>query len=215
MILDKLGRKNGKHGLYSNPLYVVWRNMLDRCYNKKNISYKNYGGRGISVCDEWRKSVVPFHKWCVDNGWEKGLQLDRINNDGNYEPSNCRCVSPKENMRNRSSNRILEINGERKTLIEWAEQVGLKQDAIFRRLEDGWSVYDAVFKPKTRADISPQKLLKAIHVLRKGFHMDCAVEESGLSAATIRRNMVQKNGKWELRAKLKPLEQRFLNPKTT
>lgn len=90
------GKPYSKH-----PLYYTHNAMLYRCYNPKSTAYKNYGGRGIKVCDEWKNSRVSYVKWCLANGYKKGLQLDRINNDGNYEPSNCRFVTPKENSSNR------------------------------------------------------------------------------------------------------------------
>lgn len=81
---------NITHGQQGTKLYSVWRSMNDRCYNRKQISYDRYGGRGISVCKEWRESFIPFYEWAMKNGYDKNLSIDRINNDGNYEPSNCR-----------------------------------------------------------------------------------------------------------------------------
>jgi hypothetical protein len=89
-----------KHGYRYYPLYQVWVNMKKRCYNKDNKQYKDYGGRGIIVCDEWMNPKI-FIEWCLANGWEKGLQIDRRDNDGNYDPDNCRFVTPKENSLNR------------------------------------------------------------------------------------------------------------------
>jgi hypothetical protein len=82
-------------------LVNVWKAMKLRCYNKKQISYKNYGGRGIKVCKEWENNRSAFIKWALENGWHKGLQIDRENNDGNYEPKNCRFVTAKVNAQNR------------------------------------------------------------------------------------------------------------------
>lgn len=88
---------NKKHGFRHHPLYPVWLNIKTRCNNKNSTKYKDYGGRGISICDEWKNDFVSFHNWAIDNGWERGLQIDRINNDGNYEPSNCQWVTNLEN----------------------------------------------------------------------------------------------------------------------
>lgn len=96
------------HGLHSKPIYQVYRNMLTRCYNKNNHRYKWYGARGISVCDQWKKDCISFFKWAFENGYKRGLELDRIDNDGNYEPSNCRFVTHKENMNN--SREIISTN---------------------------------------------------------------------------------------------------------
>lgn len=89
------------HGLTYHPLYSVWLNMKNRCYNENVDSYKNYGGRGITMCKEWLGSFRTFYDWSIENGWQKGLEIDRRENNGPYEPSNCRYVTCKENARNR------------------------------------------------------------------------------------------------------------------
>jgi hypothetical protein len=88
--------KMTKHGLSYNPLYNIWKQIIQRCNNKKCKRYKDWGGRGITVCDEWRNDFMPFYNWAIANGWKKGLYIDRIDNDGNYEPSNCRWVTPRK-----------------------------------------------------------------------------------------------------------------------
>lgn len=89
------------HGLSAHPLYRVYLGIKNRCYLKTDKAYKYYGDRGILVCDEWKQSFVSFYNWCVDNGYKKGLDIDRRDNDGNYEPSNCRLVERKINTRNK------------------------------------------------------------------------------------------------------------------
>ena len=86
-----------KHGLGDKPERTVWRAIKSRCYNKKNVGYEGYGGRGISMCDEWLNSFDSFEAWLHSNGWSKGLQIDRIDNNGNYCPENCRIVTNLEN----------------------------------------------------------------------------------------------------------------------
>lgn len=88
------------HGKCNTDLYYVWHNMKVRCYNKNNYHYKWYGSRGISVCDDWRQDFQSFYKWAIAANWKKGLTIDRIDNNGNYEPSNCRFVTQKENVNN-------------------------------------------------------------------------------------------------------------------
>ena len=95
-----------KHGLSRTDLYYVWRNMINRCEWPGVHNYHRYGGRGIKVCDEWRRDFNAFAEWALANGYQKGLQIDRIDNDGDYEPSNCRFVTPAENNRNKSSRKL-------------------------------------------------------------------------------------------------------------
>lgn len=123
-----------KHGLSRHPLYANWFSMIDRCTNPKNEGYHRYGGRGISVCDEWASSFKKFIEWGMQNGYKKGLQLDRIDNNGNYSPENCRFVTVKENSKNRRNNLMYSYKGETKMLIDWAEQVGLKYTTLYMRV---------------------------------------------------------------------------------
>lgn len=102
----KRAGNNKKHGLCGHKLYYLIDLIGDRCYNKNHPSYKHYGGRGISVCEEWRGSHKSFYDWAISSGWKEGLQIDRIDNNGNYEPSNCRFVDRKTNIRNRRNTRF-------------------------------------------------------------------------------------------------------------
>lgn len=152
-----LGKENRlkkvyKHGLSYNPLYFVWASMMDRCYNTSFQDYRNYGGRGISVCDRWHK-VEDFVS-DMTKGYSKGLQLDRIDNDGNYSPSNCRWVTRKQNNRNKRTSVYLTVGSETKTIIEWSEITGIFPDIIRIRIKKGWkgekALYGPVFLSKQR-----------------------------------------------------------------
>lgn len=123
---------NPKHGLYreNKVLFNVWQTMKERCENPNRQKYKDYGGRGIKVCDEWHEASN-FVKWALENGYEKGLQLDRIDNDGDYCPDNCRFVTAQENNRNRRNTKFLTVNGVTKTLMEWSEQLGVSQFTMY------------------------------------------------------------------------------------
>lgn len=110
------------HGLCYHPLYTVHQSMIRRCYSPKFINYYNYGGRGITVCDEW-KDFLNFYKWAITNGYEKGLSIDRVNNNGNYEPSNCKWSTSYEQNNNQRSNRYFTFNGETKTMTNWAREL--------------------------------------------------------------------------------------------
>ena len=94
-----------------NHIYDRWYNIKSRCFNSKHRSYKNYGGRGISMCKEWSNDFGIFEKWCLDNGYSRELQIDRIDNDGNYEPTNCRFVTNKENQQNKRELMDTNISG--------------------------------------------------------------------------------------------------------
>ena len=122
---------NPKHGLYAeNPnLFNTWQTMKSRCENPNRDKYKDYGGRGIRLCEEWHKAEN-FVRWALANGYEPGLQIDRIDNDGDYCPENCRFVTPKQNSRNRRNTKILTVNGETKCVAEWSEVVGVSQYTI-------------------------------------------------------------------------------------
>lgn len=96
-----ISAKKTTHGMCRNPLYQVYRNMITRCYNKNNHRYKWYGLRGITVCDDWKNNVESFLNWASLNGYKKGVEIDRIDNDGNYEPSNCRFITHIENANNK------------------------------------------------------------------------------------------------------------------
>lgn len=128
-----MGKKNPKittHGLTNTSIYSVWCSMKQRCYNPNRKKYKDYGQRGIEICDEWQDAAV-FAEWALSNGYRAGLQIDRIDNDGNYEPSNCRFVTPKENSRNRRNTKLLTINGETKSVAEWCENIDISPFTVY------------------------------------------------------------------------------------
>lgn len=142
------GEKNWsyKHGETNTKLFRVWSHMKERCERKNHQYYKDYGGRGISVCEEW-KEFIPFKKWAEENGYSDGLTIDRIDNNGNYCPTNCRWVSQIVQHNNKRSNRIIEYNGMEYTLSMLARKFGMKSTTLKERLNAGWSVKDAVEKP--------------------------------------------------------------------
>ena len=111
-------------------LFGIWMTMRSRCERPNRDKYADYGARGIRVCDAWQDAET-FCKWAVENGYSDALQIDRINNNGNYEPSNCRWVSPKQNSRNRRNTVFVEIDGEIKCVSEWAEMLDISQYTIY------------------------------------------------------------------------------------
>jgi len=135
--IDNMGTYAIKHGLWTHPLYNIWHGIKGRCLNKKSPAYKYYGGRKITVHKEWINDFKAFYDWCMGNGWQKGLQLDRRDNDKGYCPDNCRFITSKQNNRNKRGNRFIEFNGLKKTISEWAEITGLKYSCIWGRQSRG------------------------------------------------------------------------------
>jgi hypothetical protein len=106
LLKEIVGNRMRKHGEFGTRLYRIWASMKNRCYNTKQQNYKWYGGRGITVCDEWLNDYVAFRDWALSHGYLANLSIDRIKNDENYIPDNCRWVTMKEQANNRRSNRV-------------------------------------------------------------------------------------------------------------
>lgn len=147
---DRSGKYNPsfKHGHcvnhYETPTFKTWSSMLHRCYNPQAQQWPNYGARGIKVCPRW----FDFSEFLKDMGEKPdGLMIGRIDNDGDYEPSNCRWETPRQQQNNRRSNRRLTFNGKTDTLENWARTVNLKADTIAHRIKRGWSLEEALTLP--------------------------------------------------------------------
>ncbi len=138
------------HGWSKTATYRTWIKIRDRCQNKSAAKYLDYGGRGISVCERWQK----FENFLADMGEKPSPEysLDRINNDGDYEPGNCRWADAKMQANNRRSSRFIEFDGNRKTIAQWADQTGLSQPMIFKRLQRGWSVEQTLTRPQATGE---------------------------------------------------------------
>lgn len=132
-ILGSQGEKNKKHGETNSKLYSVWRGIKKRCRVSNTPNYEHYGGRGIDVCDEWYYDFESFRDWAIKNGYEEGLSIDRIDNNGDYEPSNCRWSTMKEQQNNRRNTKYGMYKGEMMTFSEIAEITGLSLQAIHYR----------------------------------------------------------------------------------
>ena len=115
-----------------DALYGAWHEMKRRCKDSSHIGFHRYGGRGIKVCIEWEDNFLAFREWALSSGWKEGLQIDRKENDGNYDPSNCRFLTPKENARNRSNNVFCKLDGVRMTLVEASEKLGVSKSTMSR-----------------------------------------------------------------------------------
>lgn len=139
--------KNRDIGISNSRIYKIYRGMIGRC-RKNYYAHKRYYDRGIKVCDEWlgKDGFYNFYEWAIDNGYSEDLTIDRINNDGNYEPSNCRWVTMKEQENNRSDNVIIKYMGEEKTLKQWCEYLGLSYEMVRARKRRGFTV-PRLFEP--------------------------------------------------------------------
>lgn len=137
-----ISKSKTTHGLSYHPLRGVHRHMLDRCKLEKGEAFHNYGGRGITVCERWNNFLL-FYEDMID-GYKPSMTLERINVNGNYQPSNCKWATRKEQGRNTRVNRIIVYKDEKVVLAELAERFGMPYNLLHRRLERGWSVDDAV-----------------------------------------------------------------------
>lgn len=143
----KIGVKSVKHSLYRHPLQRIWQHIKGRCLNPVDKAYPGYGGRGISICAEWKDDFKAFHDWAISAGWERGMEIDRYpDNDGNYEPGNCRIANRVQQARNKRNNLYVVYNGERVLLIELKERLGLKirRSTLEARYHKGWPVEDLI-----------------------------------------------------------------------
>jgi hypothetical protein len=147
-----------KHGLSKHPLYAKWAEMIRRCHAPQCHTFPSYGGRGIRVCSRWRESLQSF---IDDMGLPPSRQhsIDRINNDGDYEPGNCRWATSSQQGRNTRANRTLTLDGEAHCISEWSEITGLQRSCIGSRLRRGWSVRRTLTTPQivTNGGVFAQK----------------------------------------------------------
>ena len=149
--IRKEGR-NKKHGFYgkNERLCKIWDCIKRRCNNPKNPNFKYYGGRGIKICDEWSGNLSNFFEWAVNNGYRDDLTIDRIDVNGNYEPSNCRWIPFREQAQNKRANHYISVDEDKKCLAEWVRQFdksdtmfyywkkkGLSDEECIKRMKDG------------------------------------------------------------------------------
>jgi hypothetical protein len=138
-----------KHGMSKHLLYGIRKSMIQRTSNPKCEHFPQYGGRGIKVCDDWLKSPSKFFEWAMENGYKKGLSIDRIDVNGNYCPENCRWITQKEQTRNTRRNNFLTLGKETMCIQDWAEKLGFSHAAGIRnRLKRGWSLEKTLTTPQ-------------------------------------------------------------------
>lgn len=142
----RLSELSRTHGLTGTRSYRIWQAMHNRCRNKNQPNYKNYGGRGIKVCARWSC----FENFLEDMGEPAdGVSIDRIDNDGDYEPKNCRWATRRQQSRNMRTNRVIEFRGCKRPLIDWADDLGIDQSSLRERLER-WPLEKALTQPRSR-----------------------------------------------------------------
>lgn len=152
-LISKLFNKHGMSNSIdrkNHPIYTAYHNMIDRCTKETATGFKDYGGRGITVCKSWTNSFTNFKKWALSNGWQQGLTLDRKDTDGNYTPYNCRWVTKKRQQNNRRCNINITAFGETKTLVEWSEdsRCMVRYDGLKVRVKKmGWDSERAITTP--------------------------------------------------------------------
>lgn len=145
-------KRNLIHGKTNTRLYRIWGNMRTRCYNNKTINFHLYGGKGVNVCEEWKNNFLNFYNWALSNGYKDNLTIDRIDGNGNYEPSNCRWVTRMQQSRNICNNRLIKLKGEIHCLSEWVEKLNLTQSALRYRINQKWSEERILNTPLRRSN---------------------------------------------------------------
>lgn len=131
----------------SSRLYSIWRHMKERCYNENHVAFNSYGGRGISVCEQWKTDFTSFKEWALENGYSSDLTIDRVNNNGNYSPQNCRWATRIQQQNNTRANHLLTFNGETHSFAEWSRITGINRITIRSRIRMGWTEEEALTRP--------------------------------------------------------------------
>lgn len=145
--ISKLVSRSTTHNQRHTKLYEVWKTMKQRCFNPNCDSYKNYGARGITIYSDWKDNFNSFYEWSISNGYQDGLTIDRIDFNGNYEPSNCRWVDRLTQANNTRTNVFIEFNNEVHTIAEWSRIYNIKQSVLSDRLRRGWSIEKSLTSP--------------------------------------------------------------------
>lgn len=144
----KMGLLSKTHGLSKTPLYRVYNDLKSRCTNSNHAEYHNYGGRGITVCDQWMSNFMAFHTWAINSGYKAGLEIDRENNDKGYSPDNCRWVTRITNCYNQRKTFMIQWDGQEMPLGELCLKLNLNKLRIYQRIaRDGMSLIDAIGRP--------------------------------------------------------------------
>lgn len=145
-------RLKTQHGYTRSRLYAIWSGMKARCYNKNKINYARYGGKGITICEEWLHDFSKFKDWSLSHGYDDSLTIDRIDSTKGYSPDNCRWADIYTQANNKSRNIYITYHGERHTVAEWSRIIPIGYATIKKRYQSGWSVEDIFEKPIRRRE---------------------------------------------------------------
>lgn len=198
----KQAELNTTHGLSKTKIYKTFYGMKQRCYNPNNPEYKNYGGRGIRICDEWLNDFTKFYEWMISAGWDNGKTgreqtIERNDVNGDYCPENCKLIPIEEQQLNKANSRRITAFGETKILSQWANETGIPITTIKARIDRlGWSCERAVSEPVKKA-----KNVNEIAYLGKTETLNAWAKEFGISQSTAHYLMYSKNMKIEEIAK--------------
>jgi hypothetical protein len=143
-----------RHGLIKHPIYVSWRAIKQRCLNPNSTGWEAYGARGITLCDAW-KDFLPFYTWAIENGWKPGLSIERVDVDGNYEPSNCVWATALEQANNKRPRLAVTVRGRTLNVRQWAKETGIFVTTLYKRYHAGIRGEDFIAPPKNPAIAKP------------------------------------------------------------
>ena len=144
----RCGTRLGKTKSFANdPIKIIFKGMKQRCYNPNNTSYKNYGAKGITICEEWLNDPVAFYEWAYQHGYQKGLTIERKNINEGYSPDNCSFISRSEQSKNRSMNHVITIGDKTACLADWCKVYGINHSTVRARIKKGMTYEDALQTP--------------------------------------------------------------------
>ena len=145
--IEMIVERSTTHGMSNTRLHKEWQSMKDRCTREKCRDYQDYGGRGITICPEWSDSFEAFRDWALANGYRDDLTIDRIDVDGNYEPSNCRWATLREQAENKRNNHYLTLGEKTLTVTQWARETGIERRTLLKRKSLGWTDVRTLTEP--------------------------------------------------------------------
>lgn len=193
-----------KHGMHDTRIYKIWNSLLGRCYTISSGGYKNYGGRGISVCDEWRNDFMTFHNWAMGSGYNDTLTIERIDVNGNYEPNNCKWITIKQQSRNKRTSAKTEYNGEMLSLADIADMTGLPYSTISSRYYKGLRGDDLIAshgefrrgEKSCRAKLNEDDVRSIRKELSNGETMALIAKKHGINPTTVHSIKHKKTWWW-------------------